>query len=153
MDIVVYDFMIPFAVAIIIQLTKLVIDFFTIKRLKRHHIFTAGWFPSVHAGLTASVATLVYLREWPESTLFAVTVALMILIAYDAMNVRYEAWRHAHYLNHIGFELRDVLREKGGEWPALKERIGHTPIEVIGWLIIGCVLTILFVTYVPVWLG
>jgi len=41
--------------------------------------------------LTASVATLVLLREGPESTLFAVTVALMLLIAYDAMNVRYEA--------------------------------------------------------------
>ena len=151
MDFVLYDFMIPFGVAVIIQLTKLVIDFFTLKRLKWHHIFTAGGFPSVHSGLTASVATLVFLREWPESTLFAVTIALMILIAYDAMNVRYEAGRHAYYLNHIKFELKDVLWAKWDQWPDLKERIGHTPIEVIWWLTIGCVLTILFIKYIPGW--
>jgi hypothetical protein len=40
-QLVVYDFMIPFAVAVLIQCTKLVIDFFTIKRLRWHHIFTA----------------------------------------------------------------------------------------------------------------
>jgi len=153
MDIVIYDFMIPFSVAIIIQVTKLVIDLLTLRRLKWHHIFTAGGFPSVHAWLTASVATLVFLREGPDSTLFAVTVALMLLIAYDAMNVRYEAGRHAHYLNHITFELKDVLWEKWDKWPALKERIWHTPIEVFGGLVIGCVLTILFVRYVPIWLG
>jgi acid phosphatase family membrane protein YuiD len=151
MEVVIYDFMIPFTVAVVIQLTKLLIDFFTIKRLKRHHIFTAGWFPSVHSGLTASVATLVYLREGPESVLFAVTIALMLLISYDAMNVRYEAWRHAYYLNHIKFELKDILRSKGDQGPELKERIGHTPIEVVGWLIIGCVLTVLFVKYMLVW--
>jgi uncharacterized protein len=150
-QLVVYDFMIPFAVAVLIQCTKLVIDFFTIKRLRWHHIFTAGWFPSVHSGLTASVATLVFFREGPESTLFAVTIALMILIAYDAMNVRYEAWRHAYYLNHIKFELKDILWFKWDQWPELKERIGHTPLEVLWWLIIGCVLTILFVKYIFIW--
>lgn len=151
MDFVLYDFMLPFIVGVIIQLTKLVIDFFTLHRLKWHHIFTAGWFPSVHSGLTASVATLVYLREWPESLLFAVTVTLMLLIAYDAMNVRYEAGRHAYYLNHIRFELKDLLWEKWAQWPDLKERIWHTPIEVFWWLIIWCVLTILLANYLPIW--
>lgn len=69
--------------------------------------------------------------EGPESAVFAVSFMFMVLISYDAMNVRYEAGRHAYYLNHIRTELKDVLWQKDPRLSSLKERIGHTPLEVL----------------------
>jgi acid phosphatase family membrane protein YuiD len=54
------------------------------------------------------------------------------------MNLRYEAGQHAQYINSMRFELQNVLQKK--EWP-LKERIGHTPWEVLGGIIFWSVLT------------
>jgi acid phosphatase family membrane protein YuiD len=54
------------------------------------------------------------------------------------MNLRYEAGQHAQYINSMRFELQNVLQKK--EWP-LKERIGHTPWEVVWGIIVWSLLT------------
>lgn len=41
-----------------------------------------------------------------DSVLFAVAVAFSILFAYDAMNLRYEAGQHAHYINDLRIDLQ-----------------------------------------------
>lgn len=146
-----YYFLIPIIVAAVIQIVKLIIDFIRSQRINFRNLLTAWWFPSVHSGLTSSVATLVFLLEWPHSLLFAVTLCFMLLISYDAMNVRYEAWRHAYYLNHIRLELKDVLRQKEGLDMRLKERIGHTRWEVLGGIVFGIVLTVLLYKMVYEW--
>ncbi|MEI8091861.1 MAG: divergent PAP2 family protein [bacterium] len=52
--------------------------------------------------------------------LFAVVAAFSLLFAYDAMNIRYEAGQHAHYINDLRTELEGVLQKKEVR---LKERI------------------------------
>ena len=151
MHLEVHYYMIPIAVAGCIQFIKLVIDLIHSGHLHRNSILTAGWFPSVHSGLTSSVATLVFLVEGPSSLLFAVTLGFVLLISYDAMNVRYEAGRHAYYLNHIRVELKDVLRQKEDASVRLKERIGHTPLEVLGWVICGVAFTVLLYHALYIW--
>jgi acid phosphatase family membrane protein YuiD len=47
------------------------------------------------------------------------------------MNVRYEAGKHAHYINNIRTELKEVLNAHE-KLHFLKERLGHTPTEVLG---------------------
>lgn len=139
-----FPFIIPIGVGVIIQVIKIGIDMYRGKPLFRTSIFTAGWFPSVHSGLAASISTLVFLEQGAESLLFAISFCYTVIIAFDAMNVRYEAWKHAKYLNNMRTELKEVLHNANATHvDILKERIGHTPREVVGGLICGILLTIL----------
>ncbi len=125
-------------VGVIVQLIKVTIDIIRYKRFYIGHLFSSGWFPSFHSWLASSVTMLVWLHEWFTSVGFAVAFAFSVLFAYDAMNLRYEAGQHAHYINNLRFELQGVLQKK--DLP-LKERIWHTPREVAGWIIVGSILT------------
>jgi len=133
-----YPIYIVILVGAIIQIAKVIIDIFRYKRFYIGHIFSSGGFPSFHSGLASSVTMIVRLHEWFGSVAFALAFAFSILFAYDAMNLRFEAGQHAHYINDLRFELQGVLQKK--EWP-LKERIWHTPREVAGGIIVGSILT------------
>jgi acid phosphatase family membrane protein YuiD len=61
---------------------------------------------------------------------FAVCVTFAILFRYDAANVRYEAGKHAQYINEIKDELRS-FSFIDYKLQDLQERLGHTTIEVI----------------------
>lgn len=130
-----------------IQILKVIIDSIKIKAISYTSIFAAWWFPSFHTWLTTSITTMVWLSEWFNSLLFAVCFAFSLLVAYDAMNIRFESGKQAKCINEIRSSLSAALlwslnRE---ERLPLKERLWHTPIEVAGWMIISFVLT--FVLY------
>lgn len=135
-----YPIFIMFIVGCIIQFTKVIIDSIIYKRFYRWHILSSGGFPSFHSGLSSSVIMLAVLEYGFDSSIFAIACAFWILFAYDAMNLRYEAGQHAHYINDLRYELQNVISSKKVKWP-LKERIWHTPLEVLWWIIFGCILT------------
>lgn len=85
---------------------------------------------------------LVRLEYGFGSILFAVAFAFSVLFAYDAMNLRYETGQHASYINDMRLELEAILQKK--QRSPLKERIGHTPIEVAGGILFGTILTYIF---------
>lgn len=124
---------------LIIQWTKVIIDSIKYRRFYWWHIFTSWWFPSFHSWIATSATMLALLETGFDSVLFAVAVAFSILFAYDAMNLRYEAGQHAHYINDLRIDLQWVLTKN--EKLPLKERIWHTPFEVIWWVIFGVILT------------
>lgn len=136
---------IVFIVGFLVQWTKVVIDGIKYKRLYRWHIFTAWWFPSFHSWIATSVTLLALLEYGFDSTIFAIAFAFSILFAYDAMNLRYEAGQHAHYINDLRVDLQWVLTRKE-KWP-LKERIWHTRQEVAWWIIFWLILTFLLYYY------
>ncbi|MCX6823651.1 MAG: divergent PAP2 family protein [candidate division SR1 bacterium] len=129
-------------VGCIIQIVKVIIDLIRYKRFYIGHIFASGGFPSFHSGLASSVTMLVRLEYGFGSVLFAVAFAFSVLFAYDAMNLRYETGQHAHYINDLRLELQAILQKK--EKGILKERIGHTPLEVAGGILFGSILTYVF---------
>ena len=130
-----------------IQILKVIIDSIKIRAISYTSIFAAWWFPSFHSGLATSVTTMVRISEWFGSVLFAVCFAFSLLVAYDAMNIRFESGKQAKCINEIRSSLSAALlgslnRE---ERLPLKERLWHTPIEVAWWIIISFILT--FVLY------
>jgi len=147
-----YPVLIPVTVMFFVQFTKIIIDFLKTKKFKfnAQWLFSAGWFPSVHSAISTSISTLVALEYWIWSMLFAVTSMFTLLFIYDAMNVRYEAGKHAHYINNLKLELEETLQREPIS-PHLKERLWHTPVEVVGWIIFGCLLTILLSKAVWIW--
>ena len=130
-----------------IQILKVIIDSIKIKEFSFTSIFAAWGFPSFHSGLATSVTTMVRLSEWFNSMLFAVCFAFSLLVAYDAMNVRFESWKQAKCINEIRSSLSAALLWglNRDERLPLKERLWHTPIEVAWWIIISFILT--FVLY------
>lgn len=140
-----YPIFIFLIVGFFIQWTKVIIDIIKYKRLYRWHVFTAWGFPSFHSGVATSVTLLAMLEYGFDSGIFAVAFAFSALFAYDAMNLRYEAWQHANYINDLRVDLQWVLTKRE-KWP-LKERIWHTWHEVVWWIIFGLIITFLLHYY------
>jgi len=140
-------FAIPLIVWFIIQITKLVIDFFEEKKFDISFFFRAWWFPSVHSWVSSSLLTIIFLQFGYESAEFAITLIFSFLFWYDAMNVRYEAWKHAKFINKLNFDLQNVLKI-WSEHNSLKERLWHTLSEVTGWIIIWSILTIVIYYFI-----
>jgi len=137
-----YPIFIIIIVGCIIQIVKVIIDLIRYKRFYMGHIFASGGFPSFHSGLASSVTMLVRLQYGFSSVLFATAFAFSVLFAYDAMNLRYETGQHALYINDLRLQLQTILQKK--EKGLLKERIWHTPREVVWWIIFGSILTYIF---------
>ena len=71
--------------------------------------------------------------------LFALGVAITMVVTYDAAGVRRQAGIHAQRINVLFNELLHghMLNEKD-----LREVLGHTPLEVIGGILLGLIVAI-----------
>lgn len=127
-------------VGFFIQLLKVVIDIFRYKAFCFGHFFSSWGFPSFHTGLASSITMFVLLEYGIDSTIFAIVFCFSLLFAYDAMNIRFQAGQHAQYINKLRVELQGILFKEWKKTP-LKERIWHTPLEVLGGFVIWSILT------------
>ncbi|NOH03722.1 MAG: divergent PAP2 family protein [Chloroflexi bacterium] len=102
-------------------------------------IFAAGGMPSSHTALMVAGTLAVGLYHGFDNPIFAIAVAVTMIIAHDAAGVRRQAGKHAERINLLFEELL-----KGHIWneDELKEVIGHTPLEVIGGIILGLLVAI-----------
>lgn len=141
-----YPIFIVLITGFLVQFVKLVIDAIKSKRFHLQNIFIAWWFPSFHAAFVSSVSMMTLLYYWVDSIVFGVVAAFSMLVCYDAMNVRYQAGQHAQYINTLRGELTNILLLQQKKKP-LQERIGHTPLEVFGWIIFWGILTFLLYYY------
>jgi len=131
---------------------KIIVDACMQRRIYIYSLRGAGWFPSVHSGIAASICTMTFLSYGYGSIEFAISFCFSFLFWYDAANVRYQAWQHAVFLKKISQELDDLFPEQYDDDThklglLLKERLGHTVIEVIWWVVIWSVLTRLILYY------
>ena len=99
--------------------------------------------PSSHTAGVAALCVSVGLQESFNSTVFAVTLALGLIVAYDAANVRYYAGKNIKLTKQIIKDLREeneiILDEPIYEEP-IKEVLGHKWSEVIGGAILGIII-------------
>ncbi len=145
---------VPLCVWILGQWLKVIIDVSKGQKFSLSSIWTSGGFPSTHGILTSSVLTMLALYEGMDTSLFMVAAIFSLLIRYDAMNLRYESGKHAQYINSLRSEIGYILDAEQQPWDdvlkkeirmtrlSLKERIGHTPLEVCAWIIFGIGVTI-----------
>lgn len=105
------------------------------------HISDTGGMPSSHSALVVAVATGVGLEQGFDSPLFAVAVGVAAIVTYDAAGVRREAGEHARALNEI---IASLLKGHPIETIEFKEVLGHSRTEVIGGIIFGAGLILLW---------
>jgi acid phosphatase family membrane protein YuiD len=88
-----------------------------------------GGFPSNHSAVVTSMATLIALREGMGDPAFGVAVTLCFIVMIDANSLRQHVGRQAAAINRLG--------GAGAGVPPLRERMGHTLVEIGGGIVTG----------------
>jgi uncharacterized protein len=88
-----------------------------------------GGFPSNHSSVVVSMATLIALREGIGHPAFGVAVTLAFIVMIDANSLRQHVGRQAAAINRIAVG-KDPM-------PVLRERMGHTLVEICGGIVTG----------------
>ena len=105
------------------------------------HIADTGGMPSSHSALVVAIATGVGIEQGFDSPLFAVAVGIAAVVTYDAAGVRRQAGEHARALNEI---ITSLLKGHPIATIEFKEVLGHSRTEVIGGIIFGIGLMVLW---------
>jgi acid phosphatase family membrane protein YuiD len=79
------------------------------------------------------------LNEGFNTPAFTIAFAISMIVVYDAMGVRREAGRHAEMINIL---INELLSGHPISDKELREVLGHTPLEVIGGIIMGIIVSI-----------
>jgi acid phosphatase family membrane protein YuiD len=88
-----------------------------------------GGFPSNHSSVVTSMATLIALREGMGHPAFGVAVTLAFIVMIDANSLRQHVGRQAAAINRL------AGTDSGHKH--LRERMGHTLVEIGGGIATG----------------
>lgn len=123
------------------QLLKVINVLLTSKKIDFTRFIGSGGMPSSHSAFIVSLATVVAKLKGIDSAEFGITLAVSLIVMYDAAGVRRAAGKQAKVLNQLLHSHYDKMHfdEK------LKELLGHSPFEVF----MGALLGIL----IGLWLG
>jgi acid phosphatase family membrane protein YuiD len=88
-----------------------------------------GGFPSNHSAVVTSMATLIALREGMDHPAFGVAVTLAFIVMIDANSLRQHVGRHAGAINRLAGDSAGHTH--------LRERMGHTLVEIGGGICTG----------------
>jgi acid phosphatase family membrane protein YuiD len=124
---------------LIAQALKIPTEYLRSRRWLWAMFFAPGGMPSSHSALLVSGTVAVGLYHGFDNPLFGIAVAITMIVVHDAAGVRRQAGFHAERINFLFEELL-----KGHVWNEndLKEVIGHTPLEVVGGIILGFIIAI-----------
>lgn len=128
------------------QVLKTIINTVLTKQFKAERLVGAGGMPSSHTALVIAMAIATAKQCGTASTEFALAAAFAAVVMYDAMGVRRAAGEQAKVLNQLVDEWLDTMKfdqEKIPHFKELKEMLGHTPLEVIGGIIVGVTISLL----------
>jgi acid phosphatase family membrane protein YuiD len=97
-------------------------------------MFSTGGMPSSHSALIVSAAASIGFNVGLNSPLFALAVAIAMVIVYDATGIRRQAGLHAQKINIL---IDELLKGHPISDKQLKEVLGHSPLEVLGGVVLG----------------
>ena len=118
------------------QIIKLPLDYFRTRRWNWALMLTTGGMPSSHSSLMTGTVFAIGLYNGFDSPMFALGVAITMIVTYDAAGVRRQAGIHAQRINVLFDELLHghPISDKD-----LREVLGHTPLEVVGGILLGLI--------------
>ena len=109
------------------------------------YLLSAGGMPSSHSALMVGATTGIGLHDGFDTSIFALAVAVTMIVVYDAAGVRRQAGIHAHKINIL---IDELLAGHPISDKQLKEVLGHTPMEVSGGVLLGIVVGVLYWLYI-----
>ena len=118
------------------QFFKIIFNFFSTGKIRLGIIFETGGMPSSHSALITGTASGIGYELGFDSSIFALAVAVALIVMYDASGVRKSAGTQAAEINKLSKKL-DPQAEL-----LLKETLGHTKIEVMVGSFLGPLITL-----------
>ena len=88
-----------------------------------------GGLPSNHSAIVSSVAALIAFKEGLEHPAFGVALALAFIVMLDANSLRRQVGKHAEAINRLNADRPDTT--------PLRERMGHTRLEIAAGILVG----------------
>ena len=98
-----------------------------------------GGMPSSHSSLMVGTTVSIGLFHGFDSAAFAIAFTVSMIVVYDATGVRRQAGYHAQRINYL---IKELLAGHQISDVQLKEVIGHSPLEVVGGIILAFVVAI-----------
>ena len=142
-----YPFWSAILSALLAQLLKPIFYYMKNKRWNLWMIKDSGGMPSSHTALVSALALSVGLQERFSSTIFAVTAALAVIVIYDAANVRYYSGQNIKVTQQLVKDVQENLHTEFDDpiyQIKLKDVLGHKWKEVIGGLLLGAFIALVF---------
>lgn len=134
-------FLIPLSIMIINQIIKVALEMRQGK-FSWPVILSYGGMPSSHAAVVTSLTYVMGYYEGLNSSSFAISLVLTLLILRDATGIRWQLGNNSKVINRLIKELPD---DREYSFPILNERFGHRNIEVFFGIIVGLVFAMLLV--------
>lgn len=127
------------------QVCKTIINCALSGKFDAERLWGAGGMPSAHSALVCSLFMAAAKSQGVNSPIFALSFILAAIVMYDAMGVRRETGEQAKVLNRM---LTDWMSEERDPDSTemrrrLKEKVGHTPLEVLSGALLGILIAVL----------
>jgi len=118
----------------IAQVLKVPMEYVRTRKWNWAMLLAAGGMPSSHSALVVGATHAIGLYLGFDDPVFALGVAITMIVTYDAAGIRRQAGMHAERINLLFDELLHghIWSEKD-----LREVVGHTPLEVAGGILLG----------------
>jgi acid phosphatase family membrane protein YuiD len=116
--------------------TKFAVNSVKTRRLAFDQIGLGG-LPSTHTAIVSAPAWLLVMTGRAQSEIFAVALALVAVVVIDAMDLRRK-------LEKVHAILRQEFPQSAAA-QALREKVGHRPIEIVAGLAVGAAAAALIV--------
>lgn len=135
------------------------------KCFKIEWLVSSGGMPSSHSAAVSALAVSISKECGVCSPIFSISMVLAAIVMYDSYGVRHSTGEQAKLLNKIVNALNssEILSDEAkadlisGEiknetkctedkfkMKVLKEKLGHTPFEVLGGAILGIIIALIF---------
>lgn len=126
----------------IVQAIKVIIPLIKEKKLKWSRFVEPGGMPSSHAAAVIALLVGVGILEGCGSTIFILTLIFALVTIYEAIGVRKTVQEQAELLDMIIRKNppKNFVRSK------LKKSLGHTPLEVGVGIVIGFIISLIWMT-------
>lgn len=97
-----------------------------------------GGFPSNHSAIVSSMSALIAFKEGIDHPAFGVAVTLAFIVILDASSLRKQVGKQAAAINQLNAQGKSKL--------VLRERMGHTFVEIAAGIVVGIAVAYVFST-------
>ena len=118
------------------QFFKVIFNFFSTGKIRFGIMLETGGMPSSHSALITGATSGIGFQLGFDNPIFALAIAVSLIVMYDASGVRKSAGIQATEINKLSKKL-DSKSEVN-----LKETLGHTKFEVIIGSLLGPLITL-----------
>ena len=108
-----------------------------------HYLIESGGYPSSHSASVVALCLAIGLKEGFDSSVFAISFGIMMIVLFDAINVRYYSGRNISLSQQLVEDLKYIIEMKDPIYDEkFKEVLGHTKLELITGILLGIIVSV-----------